>query len=278
MKKFVLIAAVILFFIGIFAVSAYKNYSDKKYGVSEKQDIYIPDKAKTILNSGIAHIKSKQTELAIKDFQHLTKLYPKLALGYYNLGLAYIQSNDVNNAINVWNEALKYDNKYQNVYYNLGLAYKIAGDKDKAVSNFAKYLLVQKSDNANDVKKEISELRQPYYGEGSIGLVLFSDEVDKVKALIAKPKIVFTPESDIIYSTVEVSSLQENAQVRAVWSYSDFELENVNVNSSIVKLTGSKNILLSLKKPSEKWPTGTYTLSIFVNDKLEATPSFYIID
>lgn len=276
-KLFLLTIAFGIFFTGLYLISQYKAKLNSKYSLS-KSSTYLPDNARRLLDDGIENIQSKQNEKAITKFKELITLYPNLSAGYYNLGLAYVKNNDLNAAIQVWNKAIKINNKYANVYYNLGLAYKLTNDRKKAVSNLAKYLLCLNEKKPQSILKEIEDLKSSYVGTGNVGKILFSDIADNKKLLIGHSKIIYKLNTKEIYSEVELVNLPTNADFKALWTYNNFEIKDIPVNSTQVKVSGSKKILLSIKKPVKNWPTGEYYLKIYINNKLSANAEFYIID
>jgi len=232
--------------------------------------------AKFILDKSVEEIRTGETVEAIKDLQVLTGLYPKLAIGYYNLGLAYVKNNQTNEAIKAWEETIKIDNKYADAYFNLGKAYKNINRK-KARENLLKYLLLRPNDPyMNTIKDEISRLKEPSVGKGIIGRISVTDKVDFKNNIALSVKDYFNSGTPLIYSCIELINATDDKDIEVNWYYIMENNEKFPVNSVKFSGQGSKNVVVSLKKPYTGWPIGKYEEVILV-DGVENTAVPFII-
>jgi len=230
-----------------------------------QNDNVISSDAKFILDKSTEEIRLGEIKEAIKDLQVLTGLYPKLAIGYYNLGLAYIKNNQLNEAIKAWEETTRIDSKYADAYFNLGKAYKSI-NKKKARDNYLKYLLLRPNDPyINTIKDEISKLKKPSIGKGIIGRISTTDEVDFKNNIALTVKDFFKPNTPFIYSCIELVNATKDQIIEVNWFYIMQNNEKIPVNSIKFSGQGSKNVVVSLKKPYTGWPIGKYEEVIFVN-------------
>ncbi|MDD3012817.1 MAG: tetratricopeptide repeat protein [Candidatus Gastranaerophilales bacterium] len=236
----------------------------------------IPTDAKFLLDKSIEEIRVGEIDGAIKDLQELTKSYPKLALGYYNLGLAYIKNNQRNEAIIAWEKTTRIDDKYADAYFNLGKAYK-SFNKKKARDNLLKYLLLRPNDPyINNIKDEIFLLNDPAIGKGIIGRVSITDEVDLKNNIALSVKNFFKPNTPFIYSCIELVNATKDKNIEVNWFYIMQNNEKLPVNSTKFSGQGSKNVVISLKKPYIEWPSGKYEAVILVNGVENAAVPFII--
>ena len=71
-------------------------------------------------------------DLAIQSYKTLLKHQPDNALLHNNLGLAYVRIKRPNKAIRSFQRAIKYNKDYLDAYYHLGTLYK---NLDRAVES-----------------------------------------------------------------------------------------------------------------------------------------------
>jgi len=236
----------------------------------------IPYKAKILLDKAVNEIRYGETSTAISDLKDLTTSYPGLAIGYYNLGLAYINNKQTNEAIKAWEETIKIDNKYSDAYFNLGKAYKSI-NKTKARYNLIKYITLRPDDPyIRTIKDEISKLSEPVVGKGVIGSVSTTDEVDFKNNIALSVKDFFKPETPAIYSCIELINTSKDKDIQVNWFYILPDNEKLPVNSVHFSEQGSKNVIVSLKKPYKIWPAGIYEEVILVNGVENVKTSFII--
>ena len=277
MKKIFIVILFINLILSGCSANGRLNNSEKSFNVGNYKAGYMPEEAKILLNQGIQKIKSGNTKLAIKDFQDLIKLYPEQKEGYYNLGLAYAKENQLKNAVMAWNKVILLDNNYSDAYYNLGLAYKMLNDNNKAVENLTQYILLHPDDpQINEIKKEISQLREPYLGKGIIGRVSITDEIDFEHNIAKSVKNIFNSSTPYVYSCLEIINAPKNTNIEVRWYFKTVDNQKLPINSSIFHINGSKNVILSIKKPSPEWPIGNYYLEILVDDQPNISVPFNI--
>lgn len=228
----------------------------------------LPEEAKILLNEGIQKIQSGKINDAILDFQDLTKLYPKLIVAHYNLGLAYAKNNQLNEAIASWEEVVSIDQNYADAYYNLGQAYKMTKDNRKAVENLVRYTILRPSDpQISFIKDEIAKMKEPNIGTGVVGRISITDKVDFKNNIALSVKDFLNPAIPVIYTCIEIVSAPKDTNIEANWYYRAIDNQKIPVNKMKFKIEGSKNVLLSLKKPKTEWPSGKYEFVILVNGK-----------
>lgn len=250
------------------------THKDSSKVVSYNYDI--PYKAKILLNKAVNEIRYGDSPLAINDLKELIASYPDLAIGYYNLGLAYINNKQTNEAIKAWEKTIKIDNKYSDAYFNLGKAYKTI-DKTKARNNLIKYVILRPDDPyINTIKDEISRLREPVIGKDVIGHISVTDEVDFKNNIALSIKDFFKPDTQAIYSCIELINTSKDKNIQVNWLYILPDNEKILVNSAHFAEQGSKSVIVSLKKPYKAWPSGIYEEVILINGVESAKTSFVI--
>ena len=275
MKKIIVCVFVISLFIS--GCSSKHNKGEKiSESISTRQGS-LNKEANFLLNDGAKKLNSGNVNGAINDFRDLTKLYPNVEIGYYNLGLAYAKNDQVNEAIDAWEEFKSRDSNYADVYYNLGQAYKKVKKNRKAVENLSKYLSLRPKDpQANAIKKDISKLTEPTSGKGIIGRVSITDKVDLKNNIALKAKSLLEPSTQVIYSCIEFVSAPENTNIETRWYYRATDNKRIPVNSLKFNISGSKNVLISLKRPKTYWPKGKYEFVILLNKKENIIAPFNI--
>lgn len=258
MKKILTLLALIILLITVCFNTTRQNTLNTK--------TYIPEEARNLLNEGATKMRTGNYKEAAKYFQDLVNLYPDIKEGYLNLGLAYAKDNQLKKSTSYWEQAVKIDNKYSDAYYNLGLTYKILKNNNKAVENLTRYILLNPEDpHLKMIKEEISQLREPYLGSGLIGRISVSNEIDFDHNIALSVKDLFNPSTPYIYFCVEVINAPENTNIEIYWYYKTDDNQKIPVNSKNFHIKGSKNVILSLKKPDPEWPSGAYFAEISVN-------------
>ena len=89
---------------------------------------------------------------------------------------------------------------------------------------------------------------------------------------------VFAPSTDTIYASVKLADGPSGTKVKAVWLATDVPGidKGKAVQESTVETSGSRSIGFSLSKSAKRWPTGKYSVQVFLADKVAATTDFVI--
>lgn len=241
-----------------------------------KQVQSLDAKSKELLDQGTEYLEGYNYEQAIKYLNYFIKLNPKVATGYYNLGVAYSMAKNYTGALEAWEKAISIDKDYADAYYNLGLAYKFQRNNKKAVENYAQFLILNPEyENKNQLLDEISKIREPNVGHGVIGRVSMTDTADYSKNIGFSNKIIFDNHAKNIYSCIELINAAKGTRINANWYYYT-DGEPVLVNSARFKTSGSRNLLIKLSKPNNKWPEGKYEFELSINGKTNLTVPFYV--
>ena len=90
------------------------------------------DRAITFNIRGNTYDALGQYDLAIADYEEVTRLRPDLAMGYGNLGLEYCRKGDFKAAVAQFDEALKRSPDYSFAMYGRGVALSRLGQVDAA--------------------------------------------------------------------------------------------------------------------------------------------------
>ena len=97
-------------------------------------------KIKEIFNLALQNQKKKNFRKAIKIYNKILKINPKITLAYYNLGLIYEQYGDIKDAIGNYHKAIATEPHFFYSYNNLGILFQRQGQKEKAIENFKKVI------------------------------------------------------------------------------------------------------------------------------------------
>lgn len=92
-----------------------------------------------------------------------------------------------------------------------------------------------------------------------------------------QPTTVYGQE-DVFYAIVDLANAPEDTVVRAVWFAVDAEGEEPNTQIDDVSVTGSDaRLTFDLTNATGMiWPTGSYRVDLYLNDKLETTLNFSV--
>lgn len=277
MKKIIVIFISLMLFTGCSIIDKTTSSNNEKKNIEQDNMHYPSDNAKRLFKNAIYELNSSNITSAISLFKELSTDYPNWKEAHYNLGVAYSIDYNYPEAIKAWEKAIDIDDKYIDAYYNTALAYKKLNNNKKAVQYLAKYLFLT-PDNANseNIITEIEKIKEAYIGNGIIGRVSFTDEVNAANSIALNDKIFFKIDTSPIYSFVEVIEAPKHTRIEAKWSYIMDGNQKVPVNSIKFLAEGSKNTLISLTKPQTGWIQGEYILEIFVNKELNTTIPFYV--
>jgi tetratricopeptide (TPR) repeat protein len=276
MKKISLYTLIMIITLSLTPSLAIGQQTDLESKVKINQ---VNPEAKKLLNEGITKYKNSDYDGALIDFKDLTKLYPEISEGYYNLGLAYSKKNMLKEATKSWEQTVQMDKNNADAYYNLAIAYRIMKDNKQTLDAFTKYLMLRpNSTKKQEIAKIMSELREPYIGNGIIGRIYLTDDVDLKERKPKNVKNVFKTATKNIFTSIETISAPQNTKLEAKWYFISFNNEKVPVNSIKVTATGSSNILIALTKPKINWPVGKYELQILVNGQKNTSVIFNMIN
>lgn len=89
-------------------------------------------------DKGGQHLKNKEYDAAIGDFDKDISLSPNFDVAYYNRGLAYSAKGQYDRAIEDYNKAISLNPNFAEAYNNRGLAYSAKGQYDRAIGDFDK--------------------------------------------------------------------------------------------------------------------------------------------
>ena len=195
-------------------------------------------KIENALNEGLINYRAGNIQKSIEILEKVVTYYPTNSLAHYYLGRAYFENNELNKSLHHIKQALY----------------------DKILAN---------------------ELAGPIIGKGILGRVFVTNEIIEEKNLALKPKACFDKSTPVIYASLEVINAPPKSQLEAEWVYelpknNEQVREQVKVNSAFFEANGSKNALVSVKKPSSEWPAGKYKLNVYINGEKNTDLTFYI--
>ncbi|MCA9113978.1 MAG: tetratricopeptide repeat protein [Planctomycetaceae bacterium] len=96
------------------------------------------DERNLALQEGLAtaYFMGEQYELAIKHFQRMTVLDPRIGKPWINLGAVYNRMGDHNRAVEALRKGIPKERNCAHGHYNLGLAYRGLGQQSMAISAY----------------------------------------------------------------------------------------------------------------------------------------------
>jgi len=102
-------------------------------------------------------------------------------------------------------------------------------------------------------------------------------KIDMGRSLTADKTIndktdLFKP-NDTIYASIQTQGAASTATLKARWTYQDGQA--VKESAQTIAPTGDARTEFHISKP-DGWPTGKYTLEVFLNDSSAATKNFEI--
>jgi hypothetical protein len=113
-------------------------------------------------------------------------------------------------------------------------------------------------------------------GKGIIGRVSMTDKVDFKNNIPLNIEVFFDSSIPVIYSCIELVNGTKSKDIEVNWYYILQNNERLPVNSIKFSGQGSKNVVISLKKPYTEWPIGKYEQVISVNGVENTTVPFII--
>jgi hypothetical protein len=84
--------------------------------------------------------------------------------------------------------------------------------------------------------------------------------------------------SDIFHAVVRLVDAPDNTSFKATWYVTDVGPDvacNSTIDSTDISTSGTRNLDFTLT-PQNQWPTGSYRVEIFVNNKLERVEEFSV--
>lgn len=113
------------------------------------------DRAATYVNRGILHMRGKNVDKAVKDFDTALRLEPELAEAYVNKGIAFVHSKREKDAIPLLTMGLTLQPARPEVaYYTRGVAHELVGDAQSAYNDYQAALALKP--DWNEPKEQLS--------------------------------------------------------------------------------------------------------------------------
>lgn len=107
----------------------------------------------------------------------------------------------------------------------------------------------------------------------SIESITLSQDVDESYAPI-DPNEVFKPGTSTVYVSVKINNMTPEDKLTAAWYYMETG-EELNTTDYTPESTGSGYIGFSIKS-ADSFPSGNYSVEIYLNDELYETKSFSV--
>ncbi|MCJ7514295.1 MAG: hypothetical protein MUO23_15190 [Anaerolineales bacterium] len=106
---------------------------------------------------------------------------------------------------------------------------------------------------------------------GSITTANISGAVLSPDASGSPETSVFAPDQQTIYLLVELANAPEDTSVKAVWTAVEAEGVEPNFQIDETSLTSGDGTLTFELSNDLQWPTGSYKVDLYLNDKLDRT-------
>ena len=185
-----------------------------------------------------------------------------------NQGVINLKAGNIQQAISILQQYVQYHPGNSVAHLYLGKAYYEDNQTSKALFHIKQ---------AFSLDSTLSrELAGPFIGKGVIGRVFVTNETDEGKKLALKPKACFDKDTPVIYASIEIINALPDTEIESEWVYEISKNEEVQVNSAKFKAEGSKDALVSIKKPDSSWPPGKYKLNVYVNREKNTDLTFYV--
>jgi len=147
----------------------------------------------------------------------------------------------------------------------------------KTVENYVNYAFKNNDASKNpEIRNELNKIALPIVGNDVIGRISLADRADVIKNSAIGIMQAFSPETPIIFASVEVINAKKPKLIKIKWNFISTKGKIIPVNSSNFNVSGSKTILLSIKSPFTGWPIGNYEMQVFVNGIKNSSLKFYI--
>lgn len=185
-----------------------------------------------------------------------------------NEAVIYLRAGEAEKAIFILEKFTTYYPNNSMGHFHLGRAYYQNNQIDKFLRHTKQAFLMDK-----ELEREIAG---PTIGKDIVGRIFVTDQKSEEKKLALKPQAWFDKNTPTIYASTEIINAPQNTQIEAELVYELSKKEEVQVNSILFNIEGSKNAVISVQKPESGWPEGLYKLKIFVNGKENTNLNFYI--
>jgi len=188
-----------------------------------------------------------------------------------NHGKITLLAGNVAEAIDILEQFVTY-HPYNSVgHYYLGRAYYENNEKDKFLHHTKQAFIIDK-----DLAKELAG---PAIGNDEIGRVFVTNEStgEENEILALKPMVWFDRSISAVNVSIEIIKAEPGTEIDTELLYEISKNEEMKVNSILFNAEGSKNAVVSVKKPESGWPEGRYKVNIFVNGQRNISHNFYIL-
>lgn len=103
------------------------------------------NRAATLINRGILHMRSAHHDRAMQDYQAALALTPNMAEAKINLGAMYYYLGRYSDAVAALDEGVRVEDKTARAaaHFNRGLAYERLGDVDRAYADYRAAVAIQ---------------------------------------------------------------------------------------------------------------------------------------
>ncbi len=183
----------------------------------------------------------------------------------------YLHAGKAAEAIEILEKFVTYRPYNSMGHYYLGRAYYENNEK-------AKFLHHTKQ--AFSIDKELAkELAGPAIGNDEIGRVFITAQTEgkENENLALRPMVWFDRNIEAVNVSIEIIKAEPGTEIETELLYELSKEEDLKVKSILFNTEGSKNAVVSIKKPETGWPEGKYRVNIFVNSKRNISQVFYIL-
>ncbi len=164
------------------SIEAFTNAIDS----GEKADI-------SYLSRGVAYLRNRETEKAIRDFSEVVRRNDRNARAHYYRGVAYMRKDDYKEAITDFDKTIELDPENSAAFFARGTAYANIGNDELATKNIKTAITFSES-GIYGLQESIGLLRTDFDKTMSImkelkepaGMELTEDEVEKLKTWLGE--------------------------------------------------------------------------------------------
>ena len=142
----------------------------------------------THLSRGAAHMRLKETDAAVNDFDKAIEIESGKPRPYYYRGMAFMVKSDYRKAADDFSKALELDPNLLPARFCRAISYSRSGRLDDAIGDFRDTIpemeagLERFADNYGIIKTEMWKVMSQFSGEGETpGLELSFDELETLK-------------------------------------------------------------------------------------------------
>jgi hypothetical protein len=112
------------------------------------------------------------------------------------------------------------------------------------------------------------------FSTANVSQPAMASTVDSVTMQPINKTSVFTAQSPIIYATVYVQNAPTETKIKAKWTYVDSKIDIGTVSFQTTQT--NQYVAFNLTRPNNGFPVGSYTVDIYLNDKLKETIKFTV--